>query len=76
MFANSRTSNYYKDVGQPYVEPAEFREKIIMYSSHQVQIIKTRQLYIRLGFETNHNVPDPTSVCCLILDDRVVEYNS
>ncbi|XP_036144954.1 uncharacterized protein LOC118646362 [Monomorium pharaonis] len=71
--------NYYK---YNYLEPnqtvANFRHKgpfVIIDCSRQNESIKSATVDVRLEFECKENVPASTTAYCLIIHDRVVQYN-
>ena len=43
--------------------------------SRQIESIKNGTVDVRIEFEFKENVPANTTAYCLILHDRVVEYN-
>ncbi|XP_036140658.1 uncharacterized protein LOC118647460 [Monomorium pharaonis] len=71
--------NYY---GYNYLEPNQtvtnFRHKgpfVIIDCSRQNESIKSATVDVRLEFECKENVPASTTAYCLIIHDRVVQYN-
>ena len=43
--------------------------------THQNEVIKSGPVDIRLEFKTHENIPENTTAYCLLLHDRLVEYN-
>ncbi|XP_036145605.1 uncharacterized protein LOC118646566 [Monomorium pharaonis] len=71
--------NYY---GYDYLEPnqtvANFWQKdpfVIIDCSRQNKSIKSATVDMRIEFECKENVPASTTAYCLIIHDRVVQYN-
>lgn len=78
MFSNFQSSYYYKDISEPCITPETFKTKIPLFvidCSHQIEAVKTGTVDIRLEFETNKDIPSKTSAFCLILNDRLFNYN-
>ena len=53
----------------------QFGPLVIIYCSRQNESIKNGTVDVRIEFECKENVPANTTAYCLILHDRVVEYN-
>ena len=49
---------------------------IVIDCSKQNEALKGAPVDVRLEFELNENFLEETSAYCLILHDRIVEYNS
>ncbi|XP_036147179.1 uncharacterized protein LOC118647079 [Monomorium pharaonis] len=71
--------NYY---GYDYLEPNQsvtmFRHNgpfVIIDCSRQSESIKSATVDVRLEFECRENVPANTTAYCLIIHDRVIQYN-
>ncbi|XP_036147678.1 uncharacterized protein LOC118647256 [Monomorium pharaonis] len=71
--------NYY---GYDYLEPNQsvtmFRHNgpfVIIDCSRQNESIKSATVDVRLEFECRENVPANTTAYCLIIHDRVIQYN-
>ncbi|XP_036146553.1 uncharacterized protein LOC118646845 [Monomorium pharaonis] len=71
--------NYY---GYDYLEPNQsvtmFRHNgpfVIIDFSRQNESIKSATVDVRLEFECRENVPANTTAYCLIIHDRVIQYN-
>lgn len=78
MFINFQKSFYYKDIPEPCMNPYDFSRKTPLFvidCNHQMETIKTGNVDVRIEFETNKNIPDKTSAYCLIIHDRLVNYN-
>lgn len=78
MFANFRKTYYMNDDREVALSPAEF----IIYGpftvidcSRQNESVKSATVDIRIEFECKENVPENTTAYCLIIHDRLVEYN-
>ncbi|XP_036146769.1 uncharacterized protein LOC118646927 [Monomorium pharaonis] len=68
--------------GYDYLEPNQtvttFRQKgpfVIIDCSRQNESVKSATVDVRLKFECKENVPASTTAYCLIIHDRVVQYN-
>ncbi|XP_036138439.1 uncharacterized protein LOC118644311 [Monomorium pharaonis] len=68
--------------GYDYLEPnqtvANFRHKspfVIIDCSRQNESVKSATVDVRLEFECKKNMPASTTAYCLIIHDRVVQYN-
>lgn len=70
--------NYYFKKGEPlfsYDEFTKYAPLIVIDCTRQNESIKSGPVDIRLEFESKSSIPDKTTAYCLILHDRVVEYN-
>ncbi|XP_057338516.1 uncharacterized protein LOC130676380 [Microplitis mediator] len=77
MYTNFQTS-YYNKEPEPLLTKAGFLEEAPFYiidCSKQNESIKSGPVDIRVEFESNDQFPDQTSAYCLILHDRIIEYN-
>ncbi|XP_023289395.1 uncharacterized protein LOC111674201 [Orussus abietinus] len=77
MYANFQAAYYGKDP-EPLLTKNEFLEYaplIVIDCSKQNESLKFGPVDIRLEFEAENNFPAETSTSCLILHDRIVEYN-
>lgn len=77
MYANFQAS-YYNKESEPLLSKAEFLKYaplIVIDCSKQNESLKSGPVDIRLEFESANNFPANTSAYCLILHDRIVEYN-
>lgn len=77
MYANFQ-QNYYGRDPSPLYSKDEFllyAPIVVIDCSHQNEAIKTGPVDVKLEFKTIANMPDATSAYCLILHDRIIEYN-
>lgn len=77
MYANFQSSYYGKDP-EPFLDKSEYilnAPLIVIDCSKQNESLKSGPVDIRLEFESTDPFPANTSAYCLILHDRVVEYN-
>ena len=77
MNASFQASYYGKESG-PLLSKAKFLQNaplIVIDCSKQNVSLKSGPVDIRLEFESADNFPAETSACCLIIHDRIVEYN-
>lgn len=52
-----------------------FAPIVVLDCSRQNETIKSGSVDVRLEFKTSENIPANTSAYCLLLHDRIVEYN-
>ena len=77
MFVRFRES-YYNTMVDPMVSRVDFINKyplIVIDCSRQNESVKEGIVDIKLEIETEENVPQNTSAYCLIIHDKVFEYN-
>ncbi|XP_015124394.1 uncharacterized protein LOC107046316 [Diachasma alloeum] len=77
MYVNFQDSFYGKEP-EPLLTRSEFLKKaplIVIDCSKQNEYLKSGPVDIRLEFESASHFPANTSAYCLILHDRIVEYN-
>ncbi|XP_014235690.1 uncharacterized protein LOC106658309 [Trichogramma pretiosum] len=77
LFAHFQQS-YYGKTSEPMISREKFISDyplIVIDCSKQNETIKSAPVDIRLEFEVSSNFPAETSAYCLILHDRIVEYN-
>ncbi|XP_044740089.1 uncharacterized protein LOC123301416 [Chrysoperla carnea] len=70
--------SYYKTNSQPLLTPAQFKEIApiaLINCSHQMDEIKIGPVDLKIEFKCKSNIKPNTSAYCLILHDRIVEYN-
>jgi hypothetical protein len=70
--------NYYFKRGEPlfsYEEFVKYAPLVVIDCTRQNESIKSGPVDIRLEFETKTPIPDKTTAYCLILHDRLIEYN-
>ena len=78
LYANFQKSYYNRDVSSCCVDRDEFATThplIVFDCSHQNDQLKNTAVDIRLEIETTTPVEPNTSCFCLILHDRLVQYN-
>lgn len=78
MFAYFQASYYYKETPEPLFTKKNFLKEaplIVIDCSKQNEFLKSGPVDIRLEFESATQFPAQTSAYCLILHDRIVEYN-
>lgn len=77
MYANFQSS-YYNKTAEPLLSKAEFADYaplIVIDCSKQNENLKSGPIDIRLEFESSAPFPPETSAYCLVIHDRIVEYN-
>ena len=77
MYVNFQAS-YFEKNHEPLLNKTDFINHIpliVIECSKQNESIKSAPVDVRLEFETHDNFPAGTSVYCLILHDRIVQYN-
>ncbi|XP_044019519.1 uncharacterized protein LOC122859901 [Aphidius gifuensis] len=77
MFAQFQVSYYGKE-SEPLLTKKEYIDQaslIVIDCSKQNEFLKSGPVDIRLEFESFEQFPAETSAYCLILHDRIVEYN-
>lgn len=77
MYANFQNAYYGKE-NEPMLNKKDFIEKlplIVIDCSKQNESIKSAPVDVRLEFESRDDFPDNTAAYCLILHDRIVQYN-
>lgn len=77
MYANFQQS-YYGINPSPLLTPSDFGTNVpivLIDCSHQNEAIKTGPVDIRLEFKTSEQIPAGTSAYCLLIHDRIIEYN-
>lgn len=77
MYANFQTSYYGKEP-EPLLNRTDFIKYaplIVIDCSKQNESLKSGPVDVRLEFESANPFPPHTSAYCLILHDRIVEYN-
>ena len=69
---------YCSALPDPVVSRVDFIEKyplIVIDTSHQNEAIKEGIVDIKLEIETGANVPTNTTAYCLVIHDKLFEYN-
>lgn len=77
MFTNFQTS-YYDKEPEPLLNKANYLEHaplIIIDCSKQSEALKSGPVDVRIEFEAVTQFPARTSAYCLVLHDRIVQYN-
>lgn len=77
MYTSFQTS-YYDKEPEPLFSRADFLETaplIVIDCSKQNEFLKSGPVDIRLEFESSETFPNNTAAYCLILHDRIIEYN-
>lgn len=77
MYANFQRS-YYGRENSPILSPNDFKEYgpiVVIDCLHQDEIIKTGPIDLKIEFETESNVPEKTTAYCLLLHDKIIDYN-
>lgn len=77
MYASFQDAYYGKEA-EPLLNKTDFLKYaplIVIDCSKQNESLKSGPVDIRLEFEAKNNFPADTSAYCLILHDRIVEYN-
>lgn len=69
---------YYDRNCEPLLERDEYKNNapiVVIDCRHQNEAIKSGPVDIKLEFKTSSNIPSQTSAYCLLIHDRIVEYN-
>lgn len=69
---------YYGSSPQPLLSRRQFRDNapiVVLDCSYQNESIKSGPVDVRIDFKTEANIPANTSAYCLMLHDRIIEYN-
>lgn len=77
MYSNFQQS-YYGLHSQPLLSWHDFKNIapiVVIDCSHQNETIKSGPVDIKIEFKSSSNFPEKTSAFCLLLHDRIVEYN-
>jgi len=78
MYTNFQ-SEYYGKEAEPTLNKTDFIQKIPLFvidCSKQNESLKNAPVDVRLELEARENFPANTAAYCMILHDRIVEYNS
>ncbi|KAL7292674.1 hypothetical protein TKK_0013799 [Trichogramma kaykai] len=77
MYVNFQRG-YYGKTPKPMFDKRKFIDSplIVIDCSKQNESLKNAPVDVRLEFESSANFPANTSAYCLILHDRIVEYNT
>jgi len=77
MYTRSQSS-YYNRESQPFLTPNEFKLKasiILVDLSYQNESVKTGPIDVRISIELKTPSHENTQAYCLLIQDRLVEYN-
>ena len=77
MYVNFQNAYYARDP-EPMLNKSNFITRmplIVIDCSKQNEALKSAPVDVRLEFESRKNFPQGTSAYCLILHDRIIEYN-
>ncbi|XP_050505168.1 uncharacterized protein LOC126883568 [Diabrotica virgifera virgifera] len=77
MYAQFQQSYYYK-VGDPCLSLEQFGSFapiFVIDCSRQNESVKSGSVDMRIEIETNKNIPVNTAAYCIIIHDRIVNYN-
>ncbi|XP_031788960.1 uncharacterized protein LOC116417925 [Nasonia vitripennis] len=77
MYANFQNAYYKKEV-EPMLKKVDYLSYaplVVIDCSKQNESLKQASVDVRLELEARANIPVGTSAYCLILHDRIVEYN-
>ncbi|XP_036143347.1 uncharacterized protein LOC118645748 [Monomorium pharaonis] len=78
MYTRFCKDYYGYDNLEPNLSVANFRQKgpfVIIDCSRQNKSIKSATVDVRIEFDCKENVPASTTAYCLIIHDRIVQYN-
>lgn len=70
--------SYYGRTAEPLLSWTDFKNNapiIVIDCSHQNEALKSGPVDIRLEYKTSANISDDTNAYCLLLHDRIIEYN-
>lgn len=81
MYASFRENYYHNRVDGvgPVMGKSDFKEHtpmVVIDCSRQNESVKNAPVDIRIEFETDEAIPDGTSAYCLIIHDKLLEYNA
>lgn len=78
MYAKFRRAYYGNETDESFLNMLQFLENgpfVVIDCSRQNESIKSATVDVRIEFECKDNVPSNTTAYCLIIHDRVIEYN-
>ena len=78
MYSKFQEAYYDGQQSQPLLSWADFKEYgaiSVIDCSHQNESIKSGPVDIRIEFKTSVQIPADTKAYCLLLHDRIIEYN-
>lgn len=79
MYSKFQESYYYPNKSSPmfdYDKFIKYAPMVVIDCSKQNESIKSGPVDIRIEFESRVEFPDKTTAYCLILHDRIIEYNA
>ncbi|XP_050547572.1 uncharacterized protein LOC126909198 [Daktulosphaira vitifoliae] len=79
MYSSFQDTFYNIDNGDPILTKDEFKDTapmVVIDCSKQNEKIKSAPVDVRIEFETKIPIPKETSAYCLILHDKIFEYNA
>lgn len=77
LYTRFQSSYYYGSNNEPIMDVTSFLAKAPLYvidCSKQSENLKTGSVDVRLEIETTEDIPDKTTINCLIIYDTVLEY--
>ena len=78
MYAKFRRSYYGGESAEALLNLREFADHgpfVVIDCSRQNELVKSATVDVRIEFDCRENIPDNTTAYCLIIHDRIVEYN-
>lgn len=78
MYAKFIKSYYANDSNEPLLDSTEFDlygPLVAIDCSRQNDTVKSATVDVRIDFECRNNLPKNTTAYCLIIHDRIIEYN-
>ena len=76
MYANFQATYYGKE-SEPMLQKSHFKEHvqlIVLDCSKQNEFLQQASVDVRLEFESANNCPAETPAYCLIIHDRIIQY--
>lgn len=70
--------SYYNRRSEPLLSREQFKNLaplVVIDCSQQNEYLKSGPVDIRIEFQTSENIPEKTTAYCLLLHDRIVQYN-
>ena len=77
-YAKFRRSYYGSESADALLNLRQFVEYgpfVVIDCSRQNELVKSATVDVRIEFDCRENIPDNTTAYCLIIHDRIVEYN-
>lgn len=78
MYTKFQSSYYNRIRNEPIVSTEKYPSDypfIVIDCSRQSEILNSGSVDVRLDFQTNADIPDNTSLYCIIIHDRILKYN-